>query len=112
MLVRVVSKLEGLRGSIGGGLFTYYGSQSANQFRFAFLSAASLLLIFAAVVSSEGPQRGWLRRLRRRTLNSVTINQPSSAGLHHGDVADTLLAFYRSRAEMKRAKTVISTFHT
>ena len=50
-----------------------------------------------AVDSSEG----WLRRLRRRTLNSVTINQPSSAGLHHGDLAETLLAFYRSRAEMK-----------
>ena len=49
------------------------------------------------VDSSEG----WLRRLRRRTLNSVTINQPSSAGLHHGDLAETLLAFYRSRAEMK-----------
>jgi len=62
------------------------------------IMAVNRPISFALLVDSS---EGWLRRLRRRTLNSVTINQPSSAGLHHGDLAETLLAFYRSRAEMK-----------
>ena len=55
MLVRVVSKLGGLRGSIGGGLFTYEYIMTVNRpiiRRFAFC-------FFAAVFSSGHSEDGF-----------------------------------------------------